>query len=159
MASHQTDIFLLFTTLSACFLTASVRDQRNASTAGMNLAFGESSPHEMQQLQACAEKVSKPLETIPTEGASHCRITRQFMRREFHIEGSSALSPNVEHQFIPSVAGTSIMHQNNEQDNADSESLPALRSCEDISISLQLGEPGQKRRKQSDYLSVTEDQN
>ncbi|KAL1830804.1 protein NARROW LEAF 1 isoform X2 [Daucus carota subsp. sativus] len=92
----------LITTAEA--LQASVRDQRNASTAGMNLAFGESSPHEMQQLQACAEKVSKPLETIPTEGASHCRITRQFMRREFHIEGGSTLAPNVEHQYIPSAA-------------------------------------------------------
>lgn len=120
----------------------------------MDSAFGESSPHERKQLKECTEKISEPLELIPIEGACHCRITPQFMHKEFHIEGGSKLAPNVEHQFIPSVAGISMMHQNNKQENADSE-----RRCEEISISLQLGEPGRKRRKQSDYLLVTEDLN
>lgn len=139
-------------------LQASVRDQRNASTAGMDSAFGESSPHERKQLEECTEKVSVPLESIPINGASHCKITPRFMHKEFHIEGGSKLAPNVEHQFISSVAGISMMHQNNNK-NADSESLPVLRRCEEISISLQLGVPGQKRRKLSDYLLVTEDLN
>lgn len=125
----------------------------------MDSAFGESSPHERKQLKECTEKISDPLELIPIEGACHCRITPQFTHKEFHIEGGCKLAPNVEHQFIPSVAGISMMHQNNKEENAESESLPALTRCEEISISLQLGEPGQKRRKQSDYLLVTEDLN
>lgn len=125
----------------------------------MDSAFGESSPHERKQLEECTEKVSEPLELNPIKGPSHCRITPRFMHNEFHIEGGSKLVPNVEHQFISSVAGISMMHQNNNNENADSESLPVLRRCEEISISLQLGVSGQKRRKQSDYLLITEDLN
>lgn len=116
--------------------------------AGMDPAFGESSSRERKQLKECTKKVSEPLALIP-----------QFMHKEFHIEGGSKPAPNVEHQFIPSVAGMSIMHHNHKQENADIESLPASKRCEEISISLQLGEPGQKRRKQSDYLLATEDLN
>lgn len=123
----------------------------------MDSAFGESSPRERKQVEECTKKESEPLELIPIDGASHCRISPRFMHNEFHIEGGSKLAPNVEHQFLSSVSGISKMHQNNNKGNADSESLPVLRRCEEISISLQLGVPGQKRRKQSDYLLVTED--
>lgn len=123
----------------------------------MDSAFEESPAHARKQLKECNGK--EPLGLIPTKGASHCRLTPPFIPKEFHIEGGTKISTNVEHQFIPSVAGISILQQNNNQEISESKGLPASSRCEDISISLQLGGPGQKRRKHSDSLLIIRDRN
>ena len=120
----------------------------------MGSASEESSAHVKKQLKGCNKK--EPLDSIPTEGSSHCRLNPPFMPKEFNIEGSPRSAPSVEHQFIPSAAG---MHQHNKQEIAESKSLLAASRCEEISISLQLGEPEQKRRKQSDSLLIAKDRN
>ncbi|WOG85460.1 hypothetical protein DCAR_0104649 [Daucus carota subsp. sativus] len=135
-------------------LRASIRDQRKASTAGMGSAFEESSAHVRKQLKGCNKK--EPLGSIPTEGSSHCRLNPPFMPKEFNIEGSPRSAPSVEHQFIPSAAG---MHQHNKQEITESKSLLAASRCEEITISLQLGDPEQKRRKQSDSSLIAKDRN
>lgn len=123
----------------------------------MDSAFRDSSAHAKKQFKEYNEK--EPLGLIPIDGASHLRLSPPFMPKEFHIEGGTKISTNVEHQFIPSAAGMSVMHQNNKQEDAESKNLLALSRCEEISISLQLGEPGQKRRKQSDSLLMIKDRN
>lgn len=138
------------------FKIAALHEQRNTSAAGIDSTVGESSPPERKQLKEKTEENFEPLGLniqIPIEGKSHRDITPRFLHEEFHIEGGSEATPNVEHQFIPSFARRSPIRQNNKQKNAESKGLVALRNrCEEISVSLQLGEPEPKRRKQSDTL-------
>lgn len=47
-------------------------------------------------------------------------------------KGVTEISTNVEHQPIPSVAGISIVHQNNKQENAEFKGLPASSRYEEI---------------------------
>lgn len=137
-------------------------EQRNASAAGIDSTVGESSPPERKQLKEKTEENFEPLGLniqVSIEGESRPVLTPPFIHEEFHIEGVSESAANVEHQFIPSFAGRSLLHQNNKQETAESKSLVTLRNrCEEISVSLQLGEPEPKRRKQYDSLLVIKDQ-
>ncbi|XAR56177.1 hypothetical protein NMG60_11036545 [Bertholletia excelsa] len=134
-------------------LQAAMQLQRNASAAGMDSTVGESSPERMQPKDKTDEKyepLGLNIGQIAIEGESHQRLTPQI--DGIHVE-AAAPNHNVEHQFIPSFAGRSLVHEkSNGQDNTEFKNLAALRNGSDdgISVSLQLGEPEPKRRKQSD---------
>lgn len=88
---------------------------------------------------------------VPTEdGTRREEAPQPFMHEEFQIEGGTEAAPNVEHQFIPSFPVRSPVHRkNNDEDNVASRTLSPLRNGpEEISFSLQLGEPEPKRRKE-----------
>ncbi|KAK6150214.1 hypothetical protein DH2020_017739 [Rehmannia glutinosa] len=74
---------------------------------------------------------------------------------EFRIESGSDVVPSVEHQFIPSFSSESLVNQSQQEERTGPENLSSLRdeSEGEISVSLRLGEPEPKRRKQSDSLS------
>lgn len=137
--------------------------QRNVSAGGIGSAVGESSPTESKQLKQKMEESFEPTDLkmhIPMEGESHREITPPLLHEEFHIECIGEAAPNVEHQFIPSFSGNFLMHQNNKQKNGELKNLAELSSrCEEISVSLNLGEPEPKRRKQCDSLLVNTDPN
>ncbi|GKV36880.1 hypothetical protein SLEP1_g44964 [Rubroshorea leprosula] len=77
-----------------------------------------------------------------------------MMCAEYQAEDWIEGTHNIEYQFIPSSNGMSPVHQNNQRENPESKNLSSLRngSGEEIYVSLQLGEPEAKRRKQSDSL-------
>lgn len=137
--------------------------QRNVSAAGIGSTVGESSPTESKQLKQKMEESFEPLglkRHIPMEGESHREITPPLLHEEFHIESNGEAAPNVEHQFIPSSTGNFLMHENNKHKNAEIKNLAELSNrCEEISVSLNLGEPEPKRRKQCDSLLVNTDLN
>ncbi|KAK4399524.1 protein NARROW LEAF 1 [Sesamum angolense] len=74
---------------------------------------------------------------------------------EFHIEGVSEVVPSVEHQFIPSYSCKSLLNDSQQGEKTGLENLSLLRgeSEGELCVSLELGEPKPKRRKQSDALS------
>ncbi|KAK2975133.1 hypothetical protein RJ640_022329 [Escallonia rubra] len=134
-------------------LQAALQEQRNFSAAGIDSTVGESSPPERMaprdRTEENFEGLGLNLLQLPIEGESNEGLTARFMHEEFHIEGGTELAPNVEHQFISIFSGRSPVHQS--IDNAESRSLSPLRNeSNEISVSLQLGEPEPKRRKQSD---------
>ncbi|KAK3024756.1 hypothetical protein RJ639_028462 [Escallonia herrerae] len=134
-------------------LQAALQEQRNFSAAGIDSTVGESSPPERMaprdRTEENFEGLGLNLLQLPIEGESNEGLTAPFMHEEFHIEGGTELAPNVEHQFISNFSGRSPVHQS--IDNAESRSLSPLRNeSNEISFSLQLGEPEPKRRKQSD---------
>ncbi|KAL1833882.1 hypothetical protein DCAR_0104016 [Daucus carota subsp. sativus] len=137
--------------------------QRNVSAAGIGSTVGESSPPESKQVKQKMEESYEPLGLkihIPMEGESHREITPPLLREEFHIESGGEAVPNVEHQFIPSFTGKFLLHQDNKQKNPELENLAELSNrCEEISVSLNLGEPEPKRRKHCDSLLVNTDLN
>ncbi|XP_059657969.1 protein NARROW LEAF 1-like [Cornus florida] len=135
-------------------LQAALQEQRNASAAWNDSTVGESSPPARIPLK---DKIEENFESRRSNirqfaigGEPHQGLTPPFVHGEFHIEGTTKAATNVEHQFIPS----SPLHKNNQKENAALRNLSALRngSDDDISVSLQLGEPRPKRRKQSDSL-------
>uniref|UniRef100_A0A5B6YTB0 Trypsin family protein n=1 Tax=Davidia involucrata TaxID=16924 RepID=A0A5B6YTB0_DAVIN len=136
-------------------LQAALQEQRNASAAGIDSTVAESSPPDRISLKDKIYEDFEPLglniQQVRIEGESHHRLAPSFMN-EFHLERGNEAATNVEHQFIPSSAGRSLVHQNNHKENAESKNLSALRngSNEEIFVSLQLGKPEPKRRKQSD---------
>lgn len=137
--------------------------QRNVSAAGIGSTVGESSPPESKQVKQKMEESYEPLGLkihIPMEGESHREITPPLLREEFHIESGGEAVPNVEHQFIPSFTGKFLLHQDNKQKNPELKNLAELSNrCEEISVSLNLGEPEPKRRKHCDSLLVNTDLN
>lgn len=76
------------------------------------------------------------------------------MSNEFHIEDGydEVVVPTVEHQFIPSFP---CKPHREREETTGLNNLQALKdeSEEEIYVSLQLGEPDQKRRKQSNSTS------
>ncbi|XP_034679409.1 protein NARROW LEAF 1-like isoform X2 [Vitis riparia] len=134
-----------------------VHEQINASAAGIDSTVGESSPPEPLLLKNKTEENFEPLginlQQVPIEGESQQAVLPSFIHTEFHIEVGVEAAPNVEeHQFIPSCPGKSPVHQNNKQENPELKNLWALRNTseEEMSVSLQLGKPEPKRRKQAD---------
>ncbi|GMH02674.1 hypothetical protein Nepgr_004513 [Nepenthes gracilis] len=131
-------------------LQAAVQEQRNLSAAGANSTVGESSPHAKDKTEENFEPLGlniqqRPLEVEPVQGA-----IAAFMDIELR-NGHESSTPKIEHQFIPSCS-ESPMHENVQHTDPEFSNLLALRnSCdEEILVSLQLGEPESKRRKQSD---------
>ncbi|KAM1007988.1 hypothetical protein FF1_004462 [Malus domestica] len=132
---------------------AAIQEQRNASAAGIGSTVGESSPAVRppckDKLEDNFEPLGFNLQKIPIEGESCQGLIRPFMRGDFHIENCVETAPNIEHQFIPSATSRSPGNQNNQEGNPVPKNLLPLQSSldEEISVSLQLGEPEPKRRK------------
>lgn len=137
---------------------AAVQEQRNAFAAAMDSAVGESSAPDRVLLRDRIEENFEPLclgiQQVPVEpenctSSGLVNAPLLMMPSEFHIEDGFEGAPNVEHQFISSFAGrSSPVPQNNQEENLELKELLASGS-EEISVSLQLGEPEAKRRKGS----------
>ncbi|XP_058199119.1 protein NARROW LEAF 1-like isoform X2 [Rhododendron vialii] len=139
-------------------LQAALQEQRNASVAGMDSTVGESSLPDQVLKDKIEENNHEPLGLnimkVPIDTEPHNRLTPLFIHDEFQIEGGTEAVPNVEHQFIPCFIGRSPVHEKKQEGNAELKNLAVFRNGSDeveISMSLQLGEPEPKRRKQSDF--------
>ncbi|GAB4829523.1 Protein NARROW LEAF 1 [Ancistrocladus abbreviatus] len=138
-------------------LQAAVLEQRNASLGGIDSTVGESSPPEKDKTEEIFEPIDINIEQMPLEAESEQGVAAPFINIE--ERSGNETTAKVEHQFIPSCRGKSPMHENGEHDDPKCRNLAALRNCcdEDISVSLRLGEPEPKRRKQSNsHLSINE---
>ncbi|KAM7500370.1 hypothetical protein LguiA_024784 [Lonicera macranthoides] len=134
-------------------LQGALQEQRNASAAGNGSTVGESSPPEPPSKDKSVETfepLGLNIMQVPTEnGTRREQAPQPFTHEEFQIEGGTEAAPNVEHQFIPSFPVRSPVHRNNKEDIVESRTLSPLRNGpEEISFSLQLGEPEPKRRKE-----------
>ncbi|KAG8635713.1 protein NARROW LEAF 1 [Manihot esculenta] len=133
-------------------LQAAVRDQKYASVAGLDSTVGESSPDRVpskDRVEENFEPLNLNIRQVLVEGESQQGLTGPSFHTEFHIEDGVEAVPNVEHQFIPSFAGRSPVHDKSQQENVEFKNLLTLKngSDEDLYVSLQLGEPEPKRRK------------
>ncbi|TQD98424.1 hypothetical protein C1H46_016025 [Malus baccata] len=137
---------------------AAIQEQRNASAVGVGSTVGESSPAVRPPFKDKLEDDFGPLgfnlQKIPIEGESCQGLIRPFMHGDFRIENGVETAPNVEHQFIPSATNRSPINQSNQEEHPVSKNLLALQSSsdEEISVSLQLGEPEPKRIKNCNSL-------
>ncbi|GLT59142.1 hypothetical protein SLA2020_319780 [Shorea laevis] len=139
-------------------LQAAVQDQRNASAGGIDSTVGESSPQIRLPSKDRIEENFEPLNLNTSQVLAEVECqqgpTLQIMCAEYQAEDGIEGTHNIEHQFIPSSNGISPVHQNNRRENPESKNLSSLRngSGEEFYVSLQLGDPEAKRRKQSDSL-------
>ncbi|KAJ6882778.1 protein NARROW LEAF 1-like isoform X1 [Populus alba x Populus x berolinensis] len=137
-------------------LQAAVQDQRNASAPAIDSTVGESSPLDRvpskEKIEENFEPINLNMQQGVVKGESQQGQSPLFIGPEFHIEDGAEAAPNVEHQFIPSFSGRSLMHDNKPQETPELKNLSALRSDsdEEMCFSLQLGKPEPKRRKQLD---------
>ncbi|KAG5234404.1 protein NARROW LEAF [Salix suchowensis] len=137
-------------------LQAAVQDQRNALAPGIDSTVGESFPLDRvpskEKIEENFEPINLNTQQEVVKGESQQGQSPLFIGPEFHIEDGAEAAPNVEHQFIPSFSGRSLMHDNKPQENPELKNLSALRSDsdEEMCFSLQLGKPEPKRRKQLD---------
>ncbi|KAI5332295.1 hypothetical protein L3X38_022424 [Prunus dulcis] len=139
---------------------AAIQEQRNASAAGIGSTVESSTAvraPSKDKLEDNFGHLGFNLQKIPFEGESCQGLSRPFIHGDFHIENGVKTSPNVEHQFIPRSTCRSPVNQSNREENPLSKNLLALRngSDEEISVSLQLGEPEPKRRKNGNALFST----
>ncbi|CAN1327622.1 Protein NARROW LEAF 1 [Linum perenne] len=136
-------------------LQAAVHDQRNTSAAVMNSAVGESSSPLRVPSKDKMEESFEPfnLNITQVEYDSHEKPSLPpSIPPEFHIDDDSAeAAPGIEHQFIPSFTLAPLLHGEKKQPDDDPglENLSALKHEGDMFVSLQLGEPEAKRRRQS----------
>ncbi|CAL1402398.1 unnamed protein product [Linum trigynum] len=155
-------------------LQAAVRDQRNASATAIDSTVGESSPltvrvpSSTKKMEECFEPFNLN-DISQVEYELHETPTPPSIRHEFHIDDGAEVTPSVEHQFIPSSFTVgSLAHVDNKQQKQPKEDhelkkdLSALLqngAGEEMSVSLQLGEPEpKKRRKQpGSSLSIKEE--
>ncbi|CAN1810227.1 Protein NARROW LEAF 1 [Linum perenne] len=134
---------------------AAVHDQRNTSAAVMNSAVGESSSPLRVPSKDKMEESFEPfnLNITQVEYDSHEKPSLPpSIPPEFHIDDDSAeAAPGIEHQFIPSFTLAPLLHGEKKQPDDDPglENLSALKHEGDMFVSLQLGEPEAKRRRQS----------
>uniref|UniRef100_A0A2P2MQZ8 Nal1 C-terminal domain-containing protein n=1 Tax=Rhizophora mucronata TaxID=61149 RepID=A0A2P2MQZ8_RHIMU len=141
----------LITTSEA--LLAAVQDQRNASVAAIDSTNGESSPSDRMPSK---DKMEENFELLnlnihPTlVGGSQHGHTSPFVETEFHVEDGVEAAPSMENQFIHFFPGRSLVHDNKPQEIPELKNLSSLRSGsgEEMHVSLQLGEPELKRRRQ-----------
>lgn len=133
-------------------ILAAVLDQRNVSTGNVDSAVGESSPPSRHLSRDKTEENMEPFGLKNKQGPVEID-TCQGLRSEFHIEDGVEATPSVEHQFISSCSARSPLHQSDQQENSELRNLSALASNAntEVTVSLQLGEPEPKRRKQSDF--------
>ncbi|KAK9074937.1 hypothetical protein SSX86_003256 [Deinandra increscens subsp. villosa] len=115
-------------------LLAAVQDQRHASAAGIDSTIGESSSSKEK-----TEDEHEPLGIINLEEAP---------RGEFIHE---------EHQFIDSFSVRSPVFETEKPETSNANNLSPLElEAQDISVSLQLGEPHPKKQKLSGSSSLGE---
>ncbi|CAL0313602.1 unnamed protein product [Lupinus luteus] len=131
-------------------LQAAVQEQRNGSAAGIGSTVGESSPiiRITEKLEESFEPFCLNIEKVPVEDEPSNPSLRPY---EFHIKNEIETAPNVEHQFIPTYADKSPVHQSYRKEDTEFKSLSELQNGpdEDNFVSLHLGEPEAKRRKHS----------
>ncbi|XP_061354728.1 protein NARROW LEAF 1-like isoform X2 [Gastrolobium bilobum] len=134
-------------------LQAAVLEQRNGFAAGVDSTVGESSltvPIK-EKLEESFEPLCLNIRQVPVEDEPSHGFNPSLRPCEFHIINEIDAAPNVEHQFIPSYAGKSALHQSYPKEDLKFRSLSELRNCpnEDNFVALHLGEPETKRRKHS----------
>lgn len=136
-----------------CWQIAAVQEQRNPSVLGMDSMVGESSLHDppiKDKTEQNFESLNLNNCQVPTEDETSDRV-KPFIYSEVQIEEGIEVASSVEHQFLSSFSDRLPLHQNHHEDNPESKNLSALRNSinEDMSVSLQLGEPESKKRKRS----------
>lgn len=137
-------------------------EQRNASGAGIGSTVAESSPTERfaskDKIEEHFESLGLNIEQIPIDLESHQGILAPIRNHEFQFEGVIESAPGLEHEFIPRFAETSSAVQKSHGEIMVSKNLSALRNGteDEVSVSLQLGEPEPKRRKHSESSLETE---
>lgn len=136
-------------------LQAAVQDQRNASAAGIDSTVGESSPPARVPSKDKTEDNFEPLnlnvQQVVVEDDPGQGMMPPVVPFVIKLENGVETNTNVEHQFIPSFTnGSLVHHQNNGQENQEPRNLSNFRNSSDegIYVSLQLGEPESKKRKQ-----------
>nr|XP_011460472.1 PREDICTED: uncharacterized protein LOC101312996 [Fragaria vesca subsp. vesca]XP_011460473.1 PREDICTED: uncharacterized protein LOC101312996 [Fragaria vesca subsp. vesca] len=126
-------------------LQAAIQEQRNTSAAGIGSTVAESSP------AFCANcgPLGLNFHQVPFEGKSCLGPSRSLMHGDIDIEKGVEKAPCAELEFIQSFASRSPVIHRNQEEHPVSKNVLALRSGsdEEISVSLQLGEPEPKRRK------------
>lgn len=132
---------------------AAMQEQMNGSAAGIDSTVGESSPIVpiKEKLEESFEPFCLNIQKVPAEDEPSQRANPSLRPYEFHIKNDIETAPNVEHQFIPSYADKSPVHQSYPKEDLEFKSLSELRNGpgEDNFVSLHLGEPETKRRKHS----------
>lgn len=136
---------------------ASLREQRNASFGGVDSNVGESSPLEWAITKDNKSEENFDVHALSigqasSDDDSHLGLTPVFRHDEFRIEGGFEVASVVEHQFISTrfSYGSPVNDDHHQEERESQENLCALRNEseeEEISVSLQLGEPECKRRK------------
>ncbi|KAI5667629.1 hypothetical protein M9H77_17482 [Catharanthus roseus] len=143
-------------------LQVALVEQRNASGAGIGSTVAESSPTERfaskDKIEEHFESLGLNIEQIPIDLESHQGILAPIRNHEFQFEGVIESAPGLEHEFIPRFAETSSAVQKSHGEIMVSKNLSALRNGteDEVSVSLQLGEPEPKRRKHSESSLETE---
>ncbi|KAL8033926.1 hypothetical protein ABFS82_13G189600 [Erythranthe guttata] len=134
------DLLELDIVTSAEELYAALQERRNASMVGVDSIVGECSP--LDRVNRCEENI-EPLD-LNVEQVS-----------TYDDDDGNEVFPCVEHQFIPSFACKSPLNHGEQEQTTGVDSLLVLKdvSEEEISVSLQLGEPEPKRPKISDSQS------
>ncbi|XP_059287765.1 protein NARROW LEAF 1-like isoform X2 [Lycium ferocissimum] len=130
----------------------SLQEQINASAAGIGSAVGESSPAERNQLKDKDDEHFEPINLNvrqdPIDDESDEGVVPPFQHRDFHIQDGNKATPCIEHQFIPSVSGASLVRKKSQHGNGELKRLSVIGgSDEEMYVSLQLGERESKRRK------------
>ncbi|KAF8032120.1 hypothetical protein BT93_D1134 [Corymbia citriodora subsp. variegata] len=149
---HLLDLLELDLITTSEGLQAAVLEQRNASAGNVDSAVGESSPPSRHLSRDKTEENMEPF-SLNNQQCPIDTDTCQGLLREFRIEDGIEATHSIEHQFISSCSARSPIHRNDQQENSELRNLSALASNADaeVTVSLQLGEPELKRRKQSDF--------
>ncbi|CAA2987747.1 Hypothetical predicted protein [Olea europaea subsp. europaea] len=131
-------------------LKVAVQEQRTASMTVVGSNTGDSSPPDVMLPKDVSEPLGLHIQHIPLEdGAGGPDINSSPVETTFDLEEGVNPGPNVEHQFIPSFNGESIIHRDDQQERLMSGNLSILRNAsdEDIQFCLQLGKNEPKRRR------------
>lgn len=141
-----------------------VQEQRAASATAIGSTVGDSSTPDGMLTKDKVDDKFEPLglqiQSIPLGVEPNLQEMKPSidMETEFRVEDGIKVGPSIEHQFIPSFAGPSLLHKNDTLDRTATENLSSLRNgCdEDLCFSLQLGDNEAKRRR-SDASTSTEE--
>ncbi|KAJ6671890.1 hypothetical protein OIU85_013253 [Salix viminalis] len=116
---------------------AAVQDQRNALAPGIDSTVGESFPLDRvpskEKIEENFEPINLNTQQGVVKGESQQGQSPLFIGPEFHIEDGAEAAPNVEHQFIPSFSGRSLMHDNKPQENPELEKPIGVKDTEESS--------------------------
>ncbi|XP_022848332.1 uncharacterized protein LOC111370721 isoform X2 [Olea europaea var. sylvestris] len=144
-------------------LKVAVQEQRSASMTGVGSNAGDSSPPDVMLPKDKSEPLGLHIQHLPLEnGAGGPDINSSPVEAAFDLEEGLNPGPSVEHQFIPSFSGRSIIHRDDQQETEERlmlGNLSVLRntSDEDIRFSLQLGENEPKRRRSEPIIPRMEE--
>nr|GLL49094.1 uncharacterized protein LOC109153326 isoform X2 [Ipomoea trifida] len=134
-------------------LQAALKDQTAASQGGIGSIVGNSSftarfPSK-EKTEVNFEPLNLNIQQVPIDGDLHLG-----RHKEFHIpRGESESASCVEHQHAPNGSATSLFCRTKQGESTERINLCVIRNAmgdDQISVSLQLGEPGPKRRKHNE---------